>query len=332
MSTPRTPRSPRSPCSSPRGQQGREQDEFIRATWDGKAIPLPLRDISAGPDPLFALDPALHPEAYESQPSALATYEGGAEKKTKKLLASPVRPHSPAELSSVQSALPSIAPSSPSSPSSFSSPAVGSPASTRERARQRKENQTYGTAAPEEEATGSDLSDRERDFLWKVALGDADAVEMMLSKRQVKIDIRNAFGRDAMQIAARNGNVPMLSLLQSWGGEMSSRGPRGDTLMHLSAANGHTECMRWLQTHGALVEAVNMLGQSPVHIAARRGELTALELLNAWGVEMASEDFDGCTPFESIPRSGAYNDNQAELDACRAFLIRVGAFGGNDDG
>jgi len=348
-SIPPSLRSPRSTRSTPRGRQeqeqeqeleqgqdrGREQEEFIRAAWNGKAIPLPLRDLSAGPDPLFALCPALHPEAYadadgktpDMQPSALTTDEGGAEKKAKKeLFASPVRLLSPAELASLQSGLPDIAPSSPSSPSSQ---AGSSPASMRERARLRKENQTYGSAAPEEEAAGSGLSDGEREFLWKVALGDVEAVELMLSKRLVSIVVRNAFGRDAMQIAARNGNVPLLSLLQSWGGEMSSRGPRGDTLMHLSAANGHTTAMRWLQTNGALVEAVNMLGQSPVHIAARRGELKALELLNSWGVDMANEDFDGCTAFESIPRSGAYNDNQEELDACRAFLIRVGAVGVN---
>jgi len=52
--------------------------------------------------------------------------------------------------------------------------------------------------------------------------------------------------RDAMQIASRNGNVDMLSMLRSRGGNMFSRGPKGDTLLHLAALNGHVETMRYI--------------------------------------------------------------------------------------
>ena len=37
-----------------------------------------------------------------------------------------------------------------------------------------------------------------------------------------------------MQIAARNGYVPMLELIKGWGGSIFTRGPKGDSLYHLA--------------------------------------------------------------------------------------------------
>lgn len=123
--------------------------------------------------------------------------------------------------------------------------------------------------------------------------------------------------RDAMQIAARNGSIPMLSLLHTSGGELSSRGPKGETLFHLAAYNGHIPTLRWLHTAGLLPEAVDMYGQTSAHVAARRGELAVLQYLHEeLGMDVIDcEDFDGRKPIECIPRRGP-----VELQACRDYL------------
>ena len=45
-----------------------------------------------------------------------------------------------------------------------------------------------------------------------------------------------------MQIAARNGFVPMLELIKGWGGSIFTRGTKGDSLYHL-AVNDPPPCV-----------------------------------------------------------------------------------------
>src|SRR4051812_40696772 len=105
--------------------------------------------------------------------------------------------------------------------------------------------------------------------------------------------------RDAMQICSRNGSVPMLTMLLTHGGLLSSRGSKGDTLFHLASYNGHVACLRWLHTQGIVTEAVDILGQTALHVAARRGELKVLRYLHdKLKLDHTQLDFDGRTPLE----------------------------------
>eukprot|EP01033_Poteriospumella_lacustris_P000878 gene878-631_t len=141
----------------------------------------------------------------------------------------------------------------------------------------------------------------------------------------VNIHVKNTFDRDAMQIAARHGSVPMLALIHQHGGSLSTRGPKGDTLFHLAAYNGHVETMQWLlhTQQRLLPAAVDRYGQTVVHVAARRGELKVLQFLyHDAGIDEAlftQEDFDGQTPVDCIPRRGP-----EELQACRDFFENLG--------
>jgi ankyrin repeat protein len=123
-----------------------------------------------------------------------------------------------------------------------------------------------------------------------------------------------------MQIAARNGSIPLLQLIYTHGGSLFTRGLRGDTLFHLAGYNGHIPTMRWLQKQGIVPEAVDLMGQSVIHIAARRGEIRVLkylyEDLNMKG--FLQEDFDGKTPLECMPKRGP-----PQLEECREYLTMI---------
>lgn len=67
-----------------------------------------------------------------------------------------------------------------------------------------------------------------------------------------------------MQIAARNGSIPMLALVNEFGGSIQSTGPNGDGLFHLAAFNGHLETMKWLRRNGILADAVDSSGTNNV--------------------------------------------------------------------
>ena len=51
-----------------------------------------------------------------------------------------------------------------------------------------------------------------------VSIGEVTQAEKCIRKERVNVHIKNSFDRDAMQIAARNGCIPMLSMLMSYGG------------------------------------------------------------------------------------------------------------------
>jgi len=164
------------------------------------------------------------------------------------------------------------------------------------------------------------LAPQERDFLWSVANERRADVEVLLNKG-VSINTKSGFGRDAMQIAARNGSISMLEYLaDEWGGNLSTRGPRGDTLFILAASNGHLNCLKWLHARGALPDAVDMCGQSAVHHAARRGEHKLLEWFSSLGLELDVQDFENQTPLALVPRNGP--DEEA-LKLTRSFLDSV---------
>eukprot|EP01031_Cornospumella_fuschlensis_P029989 gene29989-36223_t len=108
-----------------------------------------------------------------------------------------------------------------------------------------REKREQETAEDMDQSDGDDLTSLERAFLRNVARCNVAGVQINIQEG-VNIHVKNNFERDGMQIAARNGSIPVLTLLHSSGGELSSRGPKGETLFHLAAYNGHVPTLRWL--------------------------------------------------------------------------------------
>jgi hypothetical protein len=130
------------------------------------------------------------------------------------------------------------------------------------------------------------------------------------------------FYRDAMQIAARNGSIPMLSLVLQAGGSISTRGPKGDTLFHLAAYNGHLSTMKWLKSNGILPESVDSYGQTAMHVACRRAELEVLIYLDeAIEADFTQQDFDGLSPLECLPRFSQDDEEKLKLAECKKVVM-----------
>ena len=123
-----------------------------------------------------------------------------------------------------------------------------------------------------------------------------------------------------MQIAARNGSIPMLELLSQNGGSLESRGPKGDTLHQLAASNGHLKVGKWLLANG-LTDAPDLMGNTAVHVAARRCETEILRFLYlSMGCDFRLRNSDGQTPYECIPRIGDDFDN---VRKCRELVKSI---------
>jgi hypothetical protein len=155
-----------------------------------------------------------------------------------------------------------------------------------------------------------ELRESEKFFFRSVSTGGVAAVEEALLNG-VDINVKNSFGRDAMQVAARNGSLEVLKKLYDLGGNLFTKGPEGENLFHIGCSNGHINVLVWLLEQGADPALSTPAGQTAAHIAARRGELQVVKFLHfICNLDFAQLDDEGKTPVQCIPRCGP--DNIAE--------------------
>lgn len=171
-----------------------------------------------------------------------------------------------------------------------------------------------------EEGAEQLLSEPEKAFFRGVSRGLIDGIEEAL-REGVSVHVRNSFGRDTLQVAARNGSLEVLRKLHEVGGNLFTVGPDGDTLFHIACGYGHMHVLLWLLEQGIDPLTLNDKGQNAAHIAARRGEMLVLKFLHFMCfVDFTARDNDGKTPIQSIPRYGP--DNIAEM---KSFINMITA-------
>jgi ankyrin repeat protein len=123
-----------------------------------------------------------------------------------------------------------------------------------------------------------------------------------------------------MQIAARNGSVVLLELLNQNGGSLYSKGQRGDSLYQLAAQNGHLHVLKWLFKNG-LEDLPDTTGNTAVHVAARRSESDILKYLDVnMGANFRLKNADGQTPYDCVPRFG---DDPDKIGKCRDLVKSI---------
>jgi len=127
----------------------------------------------------------------------------------------------------------------------------------------------------------------------------------------VNLDCVNYAGRDAVHLAARNGNTDLLKWLHepAQAVDFDLIGPNGDSAFHLAVWNGHLGAMDFLfhKVHMDIY-SLNDKGESSAHIAARRKELEALKWCSLVGFDMFAEDDFGRAPLLHAPRGSSTKD------------------------
>lgn len=96
--------------------------------------------------------------------------------------------------------------------------------------------------------TGDETAEGEiknKEFIRAIQTGLLDRAKELCGNGDVNIDSVNNHGRNAVQIAARNGSLDILAWLQTEGANFHSRGPQGDNAFHLacwSAPSQYPSC------------------------------------------------------------------------------------------
>ena len=105
---------------------------------------------------------------------------------------------------------------------------------------------------------------------WAVFEGDIAAVKRLLAAG-ADPNAMNAYGVDAIQLAADESNTELLRLLLNAGANPNSANPDGETVLHLVARSGNLDAARLLVNAGAQVEARERFGgQTPLMWATAR--------------------------------------------------------------
>ncbi|MHC4604697.1 MAG: ankyrin repeat domain-containing protein, partial [Planctomycetota bacterium] len=101
---------------------------------------------------------------------------------------------------------------------------------------------------------------------------------------------------EALQQAARDGDIEHVRLLIARGADVNAKDNSGWTPLHQAAGGGHKDIVELLIEKGADVNAKdNKLGMTPLHWAAGTGRSEVAELLIARGAEVNAQDKDGQT-------------------------------------
>eukprot|EP01041_Mallomonas_annulata_P006996 gene6996-14226_t len=139
-------------------------------------------------------------------------------------------------------------------------------------------------------------------FLTAVGKDRVEEAETLVMRNKSLLNIKSRFGRDALQIAVRNGCLAMVEMLMRCGASLDTKGPTGDSLVHIASGHGHVNTLLWLISKGLAADAVDMYGQNAVHAAARACEINSLKLLySIAGHCFETKDLLDMTPSDYIP-------------------------------
>ncbi|HEY6455368.1 MAG TPA: ankyrin repeat domain-containing protein [Steroidobacteraceae bacterium] len=121
---------------------------------------------------------------------------------------------------------------------------------------------------------------------WAVFHGDIAQTKKLLAAG-ADVKARNAYGVNAMQLAADASNTELIRVLLKAGADPNSPNPEGETALHLVARAGNVEAAKLLLKAGAAVDPHESFGgQTPLMWAAARRQPQMVELLADKGADV----------------------------------------------
>ncbi|KAG8528533.1 uncharacterized protein KY384_007451 [Bacidia gigantensis] len=129
------------------------------------------------------------------------------------------------------------------------------------------------------------------------------------------INARDASGRTALHLAAEQGNVASVHILQRHGIKLNtktySKGNDGErqfwgqaTALYLACSNGHSEIVQILLDAGASVDAANYSNRTPLMQAAKYGHKACAEKLLDHGANPYIREINGFIPLHDASGEG----------------------------
>jgi len=146
--------------------------------------------------------------------------------------------------------------------------------------------QTPAKATASKGAPAGTTPDGATPLMQAVYKGDVAQVKRLLAGH-ANVNAANAYGVDAMLLAAEASNTELIDLLLKAGAKANAANPDGETALHLVARSGNVEAAKLLLKAGAKVDARETFGgQTPLMWATARRHAPMVELLASHGADV----------------------------------------------
>jgi len=158
-------------------------------------------------------------------------------------------------------------------------------------------------------------------FLSAADIGDCAAIDRMLASDAKIIEARDRFGRSALHLAARHGNLDVVKSLINRGADVGAQDESGQTPLHLALREDYVDVALALISAGACIYTENKQGMSCVDCCCSeetRKKITAAYQPSAIG-EAADQVVRESKQIMNTPRSHLGLAGQAMKDAKEAI-------------
>ncbi|KAL8797765.1 MAG: hypothetical protein Q9195_000117 [Heterodermia aff. obscurata] len=122
----------------------------------------------------------------------------------------------------------------------------------------------------------------------------ADVIKY-LADNKAEIEVRTLSGRNALQVAAFDGQLKSMEALVSRHANVNSEDKWSQTALLLASWQNHPDAVQWLLSHGANIDAPNKWGLTPLIVAARFGHTKPMRILLEAEANRELEDHNGYT-------------------------------------
>ncbi|XP_015674195.1 60 kDa lysophospholipase [Protobothrops mucrosquamatus] len=113
---------------------------------------------------------------------------------------------------------------------------------------------------------------------------------LLISCKEELAAVRDALTPSLACVAAKNGDLTALKVLQDLGGNLSSGDYDGRTPLHVASCEGNLKVVRHLLKSGATVYAKDRLGATPLMNAIKFRNHKVIELLHKTGAHLSSQE------------------------------------------
>ena len=165
---------------------------------------------------------------------------------------------------------------------------------------------------------GMDINtaDRDGNTLLMIAArnGNLELMSFLVGNRAA-INQRNRFGDTAILLAAIKGSVAGVELLHKSGAQLD---PSGWTALHYAVFSENTDLLVWLLKSGSKLDARAPNGQTALMLAAKQGKLVLVKLLVDADAYMDLEDFEGKSAL-ALAKAGSHDEVVAYLRSSGAI-------------
>ena len=152
--------------------------------------------------------------------------------------------------------------------------------------------------------------------VWKAAAyGDLDALRRFADQEPDCLISPDEQGYSALQWAALNNRVAVLSYLIDQGCDINASDGTGQSALHWSCVRGAIPALETLLRAGSDISTADSRGYTVCHVAAQYGQTSVLyHLLMKWGADIDVLDVDGRSPLHWAAYKGF-------ADTCRLLLV-----------